>query len=163
MAGGKGTGGCGKAERLGPRSAFTLVELLIALTLAALLAALGARGYRTWRDSVALEAAGRAAHGHLALARTRALTRRQTLRVRLTQGGALETYDSAGRVVDRTWLSGDVSRLDSLRLRPRTLRFNGRGQAAPGSLYLYRGPRAIRVVCNFVGRIRTVRFRLADP
>lgn len=160
-----GTGLPGGAPvRARPRtSGFTLVELLIALTLAALLAALGVRGYRTWRDSVALEAAGRAAHGHLALARTRALARRQTLRVRLTQGGALETYDPAGRVVDRTWLSGDVSRLDSLRLRPRTLRFNARGQAAPGSLYLYRGPRAIRLVCNFVGRIRTVRFRLVGP
>jgi type II secretory pathway pseudopilin PulG len=140
------------------------VELLIALTVAGLLTALAFRGYRTWRDSVALEAAGRAALGHLALARTRALALRRTLRVRLAEDGALETYDATtGEVVDRTWLSGDVSHLDSLRLRPRTLRFNARGQAAPGSLYLYRGSRAIRIVCNFIGRLRTVRFTLSDP
>jgi hypothetical protein len=131
------------------------------MALMGLVASLGVRGYRSWRSSAALEAAGRAARGHLALARTRALGRRETLRVRLGARGALETLDSEGRVVDRSWLWDDSSPLDSVRLRPRTLRFNARGQAAPGSLYLFRGTRAIRIVCNFLGRLRVTRLSTA--
>jgi hypothetical protein len=48
----------------------------------------------------------------------------------------------------------DALPVDSLRVRPATLRFNARGQAAPGSVYLYRGRRSIRIVCNFLGRLR---------
>jgi hypothetical protein len=55
--------------------------------------------------------------------------------------------------------SGDVA-LDSIRLRPATLRFNARGQAAPGSVYLYRRDRGVRLVSNFLGRIRQENFRL---
>jgi len=139
-------------------SGLTLVGVLIAVAIAAVLVGLGARGYRTWRDAASLGAAASAARGHLALARTRALARRETLRVRLGPAGDLETLDSAGVVVDRTWLGQIAAGLDSVSLHPRTLRFNARGQAAPGSLYLFRGRRVARIVCNFIGRLRVVRY-----
>ncbi|HKK08836.1 MAG TPA: GspH/FimT family pseudopilin [Gemmatimonadota bacterium] len=142
-------------------SGFTLLEVLIALTLCALVSALSMSGYRRWRDATALAAASRAARGQLALARSRAVARRERLRVRVV-AGALVTLDDAGAVVDRTILVGADLRTDSVRLRPATLSFNPRGQAAPGSLYLFRGARGVRIVCNFVGRIRVAGFDLPD-
>lgn len=137
---------------------FTLTELLIVLVILGLLAAGSISGYFRWRESAALAAAARGAHGQLALARTRALARREYLRVRLTAAGALETLDRDGTVVDRTRLLDPPLGVDSARLRPATLRFNARGQAAPGSLYLYRGKRTVRIVCNFLGRLRVERY-----
>lgn len=92
---------------------------------------------------------------HLSRARMLAVARRQTLRVRISASGSLVLLDPDGERLDEVALQGDgLWTLDSLRLRPATLRFNSRGQAAPGSLYLYRGRRSVRLVSNFVGRIR---------
>lgn len=149
-------------DREGPRGGrgaggHTLVELLAAMLLAGLLAAVGARGVRALREAVVLDRAQATVRGELARARLIALSRGRTVRVRLAGDGELR-LESAGEVLDRLpLLSGELT-LDSVRLRPSTLRFNARGQAAPGSVYLYRGRRGVRVVCNFLGRLRVERF-----
>lgn len=139
---------------------YSLLELLIVVAVLGILVAGSITGYHRWRDSVALAAAGRGVRGQMALARTRALARRESLRIRLADGGVLETVDATGMVVDRTRLLDPPLGVDSVRLRPSTLRFNARGQAAPGSLYLYRGKRVVRIVCNFLGRLRVERYEV---
>ncbi|MFW6193741.1 MAG: hypothetical protein ACOC83_09675, partial [Gemmatimonadota bacterium] len=68
--------------------------------------------------------------------------------------------DTDGELVGTTPLVAGTFDLDSARLRPSVLRFNARGQASPGSLYLYRKRRGVRVVSNFIGRVRVERFAL---
>lgn len=145
-------------DRCGGRASvppgFSLIELVTALAVAAVLAAatlpaLGA--LERW----SLARGASLAERHLMSARLGALSGRERLRVRLI-GTTLETVDPAGRVKGRVSLDGDGFRaLDSARLHPATLRYNARGQGSAGSLYLYRGRRGIRVVSNFVGRIRS--------
>jgi len=134
---------------------FTLPELLIALTLVSTLLATGWSGFRQLREASALRAAARQVASQLTLARRLAVDRRETIRFRAGAGeAALSAPD--GRILVRIALRGaDRLPVDSIRVRPSTLRFNPRGQAAPGSVYLYRGRRSIRIVCNFLGRLRT--------
>lgn len=146
--------GTGGAEGL------TLVELLIATVLVAVAVGIGVEGVRRYRDAVALDRAADAARGRLAEARFLAVARRGVVEVRVTPGGALELRDTDDAVVGATPLVGGAFDLDSVRLRPAVLRFNARGQASPGSLYLYRERRGIRLVSNFIGRIRVERFPL---
>lgn len=133
---------------------FTLIELLIALTVLGTLLALGWTGLRTFREASALRAAARQVVAELSLARRLAVNRRETIRFAVgDEDLALTAAD--GVVLVRLALAGpDALPVDSLRVRPATLRFNARGQAAPGSVYLYRGRRSIRIVCNFLGRLR---------
>lgn len=142
------------SRRTGARGA-TLPELLIAMVILATLLAMGASGFRTLRSAVSMQAATRSVRNHLALARALAVTRRERIRVRLDAGGDVVLLDDSDRRLAgaSVGLDGDV-RVDSVRLRPATMRFNARGQAAPGSAYLYRGDRVVRIVCNFLGRLR---------
>ena len=133
---------------------FTLPEALIVLTIAAGTLAVGWTGLRGFREASALRAAARQVTAELSLARRLAINRREIVRFAATaQDLALTGED--GVVLARLALAGpDALPVDSLRVRPATLRFNARGQAAPGSVYLYRGRRSIRIVCNFLGRLR---------
>ena len=134
---------------------FTLPEMLIALTVVGTLAALGISGFVGLRESAALQVSTRVIRHQLTLARRAAVNGRQTVRFRNTSGQlVLETL--TGTVLAATSLTGvDPLPVDSVVLRPASLRFNARGQAAPGSVYLFRGNRSVRIVCNFLGRIRT--------
>lgn len=86
------------------------------------------------------------------------------MRVRLDPGGSLVALDARGRIVAATPLrDAGLLGVDSVRLRPATLRFNARGQAGPGSLYLYRGGRGVRLVVNFIGRVRREDFTYGSP
>lgn len=145
-------------RRLAP--GFTLLELLVATVLLALATAAGAEGLRRYRDAVALERAADAVRSRLAEARLLGVTRRAVVRLRITGAGALELRGPDGELVGATPLVGGAFDLDSARLRPSVLRYNARGQASPGSLYLYRERRGIRVVSNFIGRVRVERFAL---
>ena len=87
-----------------------------------------------------------------------AITRRGVVRIRTRGRGELTLTAPDGRLVSRTNLLDGPFRVDSVRLRPSTLRYNSRGQAGPGSLYLYRGRRGVRIVSNFLGRLRIERF-----
>jgi prepilin-type N-terminal cleavage/methylation domain-containing protein len=139
---------------------FTLPELLIALTVAATLLTMSWTGLRSFREASALRAATRQVVAELTLARRLAVNRRETIRFKAA-GDDLALTAEDGGVLARLALAGpDALPVDSLRVRPATLRFNPRGQAAPGSVYLYRGRRSIRIVCNFLGRLRieTVRW-----
>ena len=139
-----------------PRSAgATLPELLIALTVVGTLTALGASGFRSLRDSTSMRAATWSVRNHLVLARSMAIARREKVGVRRDASGNLVIVAASGETLMTAAVgpAADLT-LDSLRVRPATLRFNARGQAAPGSVYLYRGDRIVRVVSNFLGRLR---------
>lgn len=140
---------------------FSLPEILIALTVLATLAALGWSGLRSFREASALRAAARQVVAELSLARRLAVNRRETVRFAAVADDLALTAED-GAVLVRLALAGpDALPVDSLRVRPATLRFNARGQAAPGSVYLYRGRRSIRIVCNFLGRLRIEAVRWA--
>lgn len=139
-----------------------LVELLIALSLVAIVTAAGVEGHRRLSAAAALHGAADAARGQLGLARARAVMRRETVRVRVSAEGDLVVLDPGDRVVSRLPLGRGPLALDSIRVRPATLRFNERGQAAPGSVYLYRGRRGVRLVSNFLGRVRREHFAVPD-
>lgn len=138
----------------------TLPELLISLTVFGTLVALGASGMRNLRDATTMRAATWSVRNHLALARSLAVARREKVGIRLDAAGDLVLLSPAGTrlAVAAVGPTADVA-VDSVRIRPRTFRFNARGQAAPGSVYLYLGDRVVRVVSNFLGRLRIESFR----
>lgn len=138
---------------------FTLLELTIVLAFTALLAAVAFTGFRTFVDSAAIAGAARTVHEHLTHARAMAIYRRERVRLRLNPGAELTLVDDRDSVLARLSLatSGPFG-IDSVRVRPATLRFNPRGQAAPGSIYLYRARKGARIVVNFLGRVRVQRF-----
>lgn len=141
------------------RPGFTLHELLIVLVLAAVLASWTAFGLARYREAKALDGAVGAVRAHLLRARGLGLARREVVRLRIREG-RLTTYSDRDEPLHALPLFREPFLLDSARLAPRTLRYNGRGQASPGSVYLYRGSKGARIVSNFVGRIRVERF---DP
>jgi len=138
---------------------FTLVEAGIVLGLIGILLAVAlpsTSAFELWSISRAATVTER----YLSGVRLRAIARRERLRVRVAAPGTLETLDVTGVVIDRRELAGPDHRyVDSVAIRPRTLGYNSRGHGAAGSVYLYRGDRAIRVVSNFVGRVRRHTFR----
>lgn len=137
-----------------PAAGFTLPELAIALVVSTTLLALGWSGTTAFREAAALRSAARRVQSELSAARRLAVSRREP--VRLTKSGAalILTADDGTPLGGLELTGADRLDLDSLRLKPATLRFNARGQAAPGSVYLYRGDRSIRIICNFLGRLR---------
>lgn len=139
---------------------FTLLELLVATVLLAVAVGIGAEGFRRFRDAAALERATDAVRSRFAEARMLGIARRGVARVRITGSGTLELREPDGTLAGVTPLLGGDFDLDSVRLRPSVLRFNARGQASPGSLYLYRERRGVRLVSNFIGRVRVERFGL---
>lgn len=143
----------------------TLLELLIALALLGL-AAVGASAFYGYLRVSALESAARTGRAALARARMEAVQRAGRVRVRRERRDPprLVLRDEDEKVVARFTL-GPASGfgLDSAELRRSTLSFNGRGQAAPGSLYLFQGRRGVRLVVNFIGRVRREDFALPEP
>lgn len=139
----------------------TLPEVLIAVTIAGTLTAISLTGIRGHAEGIAMRAAERAVRGQLVLARTVAVARRETVRVRADETGDLVILDGSGARLNSAGIGGATGLgVDSMRVRPSTLRFNSRGQGAPGSVYLYRGNRTVRIVSNFLGRLRTERNRI---
>ncbi len=135
----------------------SLIEVLVVLVLAAVLAA-GAHSGIAWLEAASIHRSADLATAHLRRARVEAVASRQILRVQVGEDGLLLLLNGQDSVLAVTHLQGDgFLRLDSLRLRPATLRYNPRGHASPGSLYLYRGDRGIRLVSNFLGRVRRER------
>lgn len=139
---------------------FTLPELMLGIAVVGLVAAIALPGLRQLRKTIALERAESSCRARLAQARMLAIARRGIVRIRVTTDGQLTLEDPEGGIVSRTRLLDGPFRVDSVRLRPATLRYNSRGQAGPGSLYLYRGNRGVRIVSNFLGRLRIERFRI---
>ncbi len=144
----------------GPEAGLTLLELLVVLVILGVVGALGAAGLESYRRAVVLDRAAESARGAMGLARMLAITRREVVKLDLRPGGRLYLRTRDGRALRRIDLVDDPTALDSARLRPWWMRYNPRGQASPGSLYLYAGDRGVRVVCNFIGRVRIERFGL---
>jgi hypothetical protein len=111
-------------------------------------------------DRWSLSRAARLTTTQMIEARLLAVGRRDRIRVRVVGSGTLETVDGAGAIIDRRVLAGPSPGLvDSVRIRPNAIRYNPRGHGAAGSIYLYRNGLGIRVISNFVGRIRRHGFR----
>lgn len=137
---------------------YTVLELMVAMTLAGLTLGAGWFGLVHYREAVALDRATAVARGELALARALAISRREVVRVRIEGGTDLVLRTPEDSVLKRLSLRQGAMAVDSARLRPATLSYNPRGQGSPGSLYLYRGRRGVRIVSNFIGRLRVERF-----
>ena len=136
------------------QAGLTIVELLIALVVVTTIGALGWSGLRHARESAALEAAARAVTRQLALGKTLAISRREPIRLRAGPG-TLALFDARGvRVAALDIGPGRELPIDSLIVRPASIRFNARGHAGAGSVYLFRGRKGVRLVCNFLGRVR---------
>ena len=137
----------------------TLLELITVLSTLAVLAALTLPAFDVLAR-LSLRRSADLAAGHLTRARLEALARRERVEVRLAPKARLMLVDASGRPLSAIDLGGEgLLALDSVRIRPRSIRYNARGQGSPGSLYLYRGRRGVRVVSNFVGRVRRQGFR----
>jgi len=140
-------------------SGTTLVEALLVMALIGVLATVSAAGTRRLLDGIALRRAATVVRGELGRARLMAAARRQSIRVRVWSDGDIVLLSPTDSVLSRAGISsGGPFHVDSVRLRPSTLRFNSRGQASPGSAYLYRGAHGIRLVSNFIGRVRSESF-----
>lgn len=138
----------------------TLVEVMIAVVMLGLVVTLGSVALRDFRGALALDRATGAVRGALGHARSVAVRERAVVRLRLSDEGELLLFGPDEEVFHRVVLRSGSARVDSVDLRPSTLRFNSRGQAAPGSIYLYRDTRGVRIVSNFLGRLREERFRI---
>ena len=139
------------------RSGFSLVEVAIALAVTGLAATFIIS--REPLDRFSLTRAARVAESQLTLARLHAVATHVPTAVTLA-GTRLEVSRRGGSLLSRVDLGRHtLGRLDSLRLQPSTLRFNARGHGSPGSVYLYRGERDVRLVSNFVGQVRAVPFQ----
>jgi len=137
---------------------FTLVRTLMAIIVLGTAATLSVSGLRAFTARAELVGAARVVRGQIGYARALAAARRERVGLELTPGGELILVDSRDSVLRRTRLLGsDGFRLDSARIRPAALRFNPRGQAAAGSVYLHKGNAGLRLVVNFVGRVREER------
>ncbi len=132
----------------------TLVELLIALVVVGTLSAVGLTALRGAREMAALDGAADAVTRQLLLGRNLAVTRREPVRFLVAGDEArLLGADGATLAVLTLGRSGELP-LDSIRTRPSAIRFNARGHAGAGSVYLWKGRHGIRIVCNFLGRLR---------
>ncbi|WP_419934689.1 prepilin-type N-terminal cleavage/methylation domain-containing protein [Candidatus Palauibacter sp.] len=139
-----------------PGNGFSLVEVVVAIALAGI--ATTAVMSRGAFDRFSLTRAARLAESQLVRARLHAVATHARTEVTLA-GTRLEVARRGGPLLSHVDLATHgLGRLDSVRLRPATIRFNARGQGSPGSVYLYRGGRGVRLVSNFVGRVRAVPF-----
>lgn len=139
------------------RSGFSLVEVAVALAIAGLAATLIISSEPL--DRFSLTRAARVAESQLTLARLHAMATHAPTAVTLA-GTQLEVSRRGGSLLSRVDVGRHAfGRLDSVRLRPSTLRFNARGHGSAGSVYLYRGERGIRLVSNFVGQVRAEPFQ----
>ena len=134
------------------RSGFSIVEVALAIAIAGIAAIVVIP--RESLDRFSLTRAARVAQSQLALARLHAVSARAPTEVRVV-GTQLEVSLQGGRVLSRVALGRHgLGRVDSVRVQPSTLRFNARGHGSSGSVYLYSGRYGIRLVSNFVGRVR---------
>ena len=156
QGGSRGSHGSRTGSRTG-RNGFSLVEVAVALAVTGLAATvIISRGPL---DGFSLTRAARVAESQLALARLHAVATHAPTAVTLA-GTRLEVSRRGGSLLSRVDLGRHaLGRIDSVRLQPSTLRFNARGHGSPGSIYLYRGERGIRLVSNFLGRVRAVPFQ----
>lgn len=139
------------------RNGVTLLEVLIALVVTASLVSIGLASMVGIRERAALDGAADTVARQIDLTRSLAVARRETVRLTRRDPG-LAVVDAGDRVV----ASLEVGRLgelavDSVRIRPGSIRFNPRGQAGPGSVYIWRGDRGVRLIVNFLGRVRRER------
>lgn len=137
----------------------TLPELLLVLVLLGILGTTLLHAFGVF-DRISLARSADLVQGHLVRARLEALARRQKVEVRGAGPGRLLLVDGAGRLIADVDLAGEgLLALDSVRIRPSVIRYNPRGQGSAGSVTLYRGRRGVRLVSNFLGRVRRHAFR----
>lgn len=132
----------------------TLIEMLIALIVLSTTAAIGWSGLRRYRSAAALGGAASAVTRQITLGRTLAVSRRETIRLRAGPDDLVLLAPDDRPLARLEIGKGTELPVDSVRIRPGTIRFNARGHAGAGSVYLWRDDRGVRLVSNFLGRVR---------
>lgn len=140
------------------RSGYTLVEVALALTVAALLLGIALPGFTAVKQEVAVEAAAQALVAAHRRARTVAITHGRTAvlsvaerRLRITLGGAAEAHWSA---------PGPLEHGVTIAGAPRDLTFSPLGITtglSNASFHLSLGTASRSVVLSRLGRVRIVR------
>ncbi|MFQ5691397.1 MAG: Tfp pilus assembly protein FimT/FimU [Gemmatimonadota bacterium] len=141
---------------------FTVLELLIAVTILAVITSVGLEGYRQFREATAVEHAAKQIGADLWLTRSFAIQRRTN--VSLVADEAARTYrirDTTGVVLARRFFDRDSALpLDSLsiNLAGDSVTFNARGlQVGNGAqIEVARGGRARTLTMNAMGRSRVL-------
>lgn len=145
-------------ERMNNQSGFTLVELLIVLSIVSLSLLIANNSYTSFRESSALNRAARVVAADAALARSYAIRNRTA--VALVADETERSYvirDQAGNVyLNRVFDAASEMRLETLdvRLPGDSIPFNSRGMLTLGTatVDVDRGGGSRRVTLNAIGR-----------
>ena len=141
---------------------FTLVELLIGLTIMSVVGLIANTSFRTFRQRTILNRAAQVVAADAALTRTYAI--RQRANISLVADESTQSYqirDAAGTVLKTRWFDGDSDlRLNSLDITNTgdSLTFNARGMLVSAFAVIDIGSNAgsKRVIVNGLGRYRVV-------
>ncbi|MFN8544310.1 MAG: GspH/FimT family pseudopilin [Candidatus Binatia bacterium] len=132
---------------------FTLLEALIGVALAGVLAAISVPRLGEWRAVLALEGTAQELSTALRLARGQALSGGETVEVRFDSGaGRWETYTRAGRIGAAQALPPRVA-FAGLPARS-AVRFAGTGTADNATVTLAAGTHVAQIIVNQRGRVR---------
>jgi general secretion pathway protein H len=135
------------------RSGFTVLEALVVVALATVLAGVGTVRLVDLVETARLAGAARTVATALRLARGIAISGDGTIEVRFDAGrGVCETRDRAGTLLDTRSLPPGVA-FAALPARSR-IAFGGLGTADNGTITLGCGPRRRSVIVNQRGRVR---------
>jgi prepilin-type N-terminal cleavage/methylation domain-containing protein len=141
--------------RAAPRSAFTLLEIIVVLTLLSILLGMSLRRIASAADRAAVRAATREAAGIFASARTAAIYRREPVAVTIdTVMGAVSSRSDSVALLRRDLRSAFGVRLSASR---DSMAYDARGLgvgAANLSLVIRRGAAAETVFVSRLGRVR---------
>ncbi|MCZ6623697.1 MAG: GspH/FimT family pseudopilin [Deltaproteobacteria bacterium] len=136
------------------RSGFTLLEIMAAIAITGILAAIAIPNWGSLISTYRLNAAGRQLYADLQRARMRAVMENTTFRIVSSAGSNTYTFQREGTVLETKPLPVGISILaDSTRS------FTSRGTASSGRIRLCNSSKDERtdVVVNGVGRVRICR------
>jgi len=146
----------------GNQRGFTLVELLIGITIMSVVGLMANTSFRNFRQRTILSRAAQVVAADAAMTRTYAIRGREN--ISLVADEATQSYqirDASGTVLKTRWFDGDSDlRLDSLNILNTgdSLTFNARGMlvSAFGIIDIGSDAGSKRVIVNGLGRYRVI-------